>query len=88
MNGIALVGRLSEGKAEELTQRLNAAGAKAAYRYAGDALTDPATARALEGGKEILLLAERYATSFADVEQTLTLLKAWGKSVLGVVVVE
>ena len=88
LDGIALVGRLPEGKAEELTQKLNAAGTKATYRYAGDVLTDPATVQALEDGKEVLLLAERYATSFADVEQTLTLLKAWGKSVLGVVVVE
>ena len=83
-----LVGRLPEGQAEALAQKMDTAGAGISFRYAGDALSDPGTARSLEENNEVLLLAERYVTRNADVEQTLTLLKAWGKMTLGVIIVE
>ena len=83
-----LVGRLPENQAETLARQMDAAETDISLRYAGDALTDPAAARALENTDKVLLLAERYGTRYADVEQTLTLLTAWGKTPLGVVVVE
>ena len=88
LDGVSLVGRLPEGQAETLAQKLDTAGAGVGFRYAGDALADPAAAQNLEGRGEVLLLAERYGTRLAEVEQTLTLLKAWGKTALGIVVVE
>lgn len=83
-----MIGHLPDKMAETLEKKLEAAGAGVGFRYAGDVLENPSAVGNLEGTGEVLLLAERYATHCADVEQTLTLLKAWGKTILGVVVVE
>ena len=84
----ALVGKLPEDLAETLCRQASATEQCVSLRCVGDVLTDPAAARALEDGSQVLLLAERYVTRNADIEQTLTLLKAWGKTVLGAVVIE
>ena len=83
-----LVGKLPDDLAETLHRQLNAAEPSVSLRCAGDVLTEPSAAPALEGVGQVILLAERYVTHGADLEQTLTLLKAWGKPVLGAVVIE
>ena len=83
-----LIGCLSDDSAEMLVQKLNAAVTGVSFYYAGDVLTDPSAAQNLEGSKETFLLGEKYATLCSDVGQTMTMLKAWGKRAIGVVVVE
>ncbi len=83
-----LVGKLPEDMAEMLSRQLNAAEPGVGLRCAGDVMTDPSAAPAMEGVDQVLLVAERYTTRCADIEQTLTLLKAWGKTVPGAVVIE
>ena len=82
-----LTGRLPEGLAEKITQKMNAAGINVRFRYAGNALTDAATAGNLGDDREVLVYADRYGTSCAEIKQLMTLMNAWGKTVLGVVVV-
>lgn len=84
----ALVGRLPNGLAETLAQKMDSADAGVSFRYAGDALNDPTTAKNLDGLGEVFVICERYTTHSADVNQLLTLLRAWGKTALGVVLLE
>ena len=81
------VGHLDRGFAEGLAQKMDAA-TETMFSYAGDALTEPETAKRLGQTDKVLLLAENGTTQLKDIAQTLTLLKAWGKTVLGAVVVE
>lgn len=84
----ALVGCLPAELAESVSEKMNHAGAGVDFRYAGDALSDPSVARNLEGIGEVLVIVKRYMTSSAEVRRMLTLLNAWGKSVLGVIMVD
>ena len=51
-------------------------------------MTDPNTADNLSHSDKIVLLAENQTTRIRDIERMLTLLKAWGKIILGVVIAE
>ena len=57
-------------------------------RFAGDILRDPEAAKALEGTDRVILFGEPMVTRTEDIKQMLTLLKAWNKTLLGVVIVE
>lgn len=81
------VGHLDRSFAEGLAQKMDAA-TETAFSYAGDALAEPETAKKLGQADKVLLLAENGTTQLKDIAQTLTLLKAWGKTVLGAVVVD
>ena len=86
--GVDMVGRLPDGFGDVLAQKMGSAGAGVSFRYAGDALTDPATAGSMEDGNCAVLLVERYVTRYTEVDQAMMLLKAWGKTVIGAVIVE
>ena len=83
-----LVGRLADGLAATLAQKLDASEESAAFRYAGDVLSDPDAVHRLENGNGTLVLVRRYETSCGEIERTVTLLKALGKNVLGFMMVE
>ena len=85
---IRFVGHLDRGFAESLVQKMDAATEETALSFAGDALVEPDTAKKLAQDDKVLLLAENQTTRMKDIAQTLTLLKAWGKNILGAVVVE
>ncbi len=82
------VGHVERACAEEFVKKMAAAGREISCTFAGDALTEPETAENLGQTDRYILLAENQTTGFRDIDQTLTLLKAWGKTALGVVIID
>lgn len=83
-----LVGCIERPLAETIAQKMSAASPDSGFSFAGNALSEPDTAKKLDGTEKVILIAENVKTLTKDIRQTLTLLEAWGKTVLGVVVVE
>ncbi len=84
----SLVGCMNPELAETVAQKMNEASPDGSFVFVGNALTEPATAKKLDGTDKVILVAENLATPTKDIRQTLTLLEAWGKTTLGVVVIE
>lgn len=81
-------GQVDFAQATDIVQKMDAAAQNIKFSYAGDILTDPGAAKKLDQSGKIILLAKNQTTSLKDINQMLTLLKAWGKTVLGVVVLD
>ena len=85
---VCFVGHMERPVADTLVQKMDAATTETTFSFAGDLLTEPGTAKKLDQSDKVLLLAENQTTKIKDIAQMLTLLKAWGKTVLGCVMVE
>jgi capsular polysaccharide biosynthesis protein len=83
-----LVGHLDRELAENIAKKMKTAAAESSFSFAGDVLAEQDTAKNLAGSDKVILIAENLASYTKDIRQTLTLLEAWGKKVLGVVIVE
>jgi len=88
LSEMQLVGIAEPAFAESIARKLEAAAQGTKYAFAGNPLTDPNTANSLAKSDKVVLLAENQTTKIEDINQMLTLLRAWGKSILGVVVLE
>ena len=82
------VGRIDRAAAEDLMRKMAAAAPEIVFSYAGDILSEPEAVGNLKGTDKLILLGLNQKTALADIEQMLTLLRAWGKTVLGVVSLE
>lgn len=83
-----LIGNLSAEKTTGVVDGMNEAGISQTFRYAGDILTDPEAAQKLSGVTEVILMGKNNATRTENIQKMRTLLKAWGKEIIGVVVFE
>ena len=59
-----------------------------AFSFAGNILTEPEAVSALENVEQVVLLAEGEKISVDEVRQIQTLLTAWGKKLLGVILIK
>lgn len=82
-----LVGDVDADFARKATELMNTE-ESGRFVYAGNVLSDAAAAKALAEASEVILLAETGKSSVSHVTQEGTLLRAWGKTILGVLVVE
>jgi hypothetical protein len=83
-----LVGIAERELADSIVKNMQTAAQGTKYGFTGNPLTDPNTADNLSHSDKIVLLAENQTTRIRDIERMLTLLKAWGKTILGVVIAE
>ncbi len=83
-----LVGDLPVEQTMEIVNNMNEAGTAHTFRYAGDILTDPEAAQKLSEATEVILMGHNSVTRTENIQKMSTLLKAWGKEIIGVVVVE
>ena len=83
-----LIGAVDKAYAEHVVQRMAASAPEIRFSFAGDPLTDPETAKNLERTEKVVLIADNRTTQIKAIQQTLTLIRAWGKTVLGVIVVD
>ena len=83
-----VVSHLPRELGEMVTGKMDAAADGFRVRLAGDILLEPEAAGKMAQTEKVILLEENQVTKDEDVEQVLRLMKAWSKSVLGVVVVE
>jgi capsular polysaccharide biosynthesis protein len=83
-----VVSHLPRELGETVTGKMDAAENGFRVRLAGDILMEPEAAGKLAHTEKVILLEESQVTKDEDVEQVLRLMKAWGKSILGVVVIE
>lgn len=88
ISAVKFVGDVRHDIADCITEILKSTVPGYDFSFAGDALADPDTANNLNQAKQVILLADNMKTSFNSIDQTLTYLRAWGKTVLGVIVLE
>lgn len=84
----ALIGRLQNSLGGTIAKKMNDSAAGVQFAFAGDALADPDTAENMRQASEVVILAKQRSVHRQEAEQMLTLLKAWGKKVLGVMIVD
>ena len=82
------VSAMDNTKAAELVKNLDKIDSKTPYVMAGNVLEDPETVKKLGDAQEVILLGKRYETKIDDVQKIRTLLSAFGKSIIGSVVLE
>ena len=82
------VSAMDNTKASELVKNLDKIDGKTPYVLAGNVLEDPETVKKLGDAQEVILLGKRYETKIDDVQKIRTLLSAFGKSIIGSVVLE
>ncbi len=82
------VSAMDNTKAAELVKDLDKVDSKTPCIFAGNVLEDPETVKKLGDTQQVILLGKRYETKIDDVQKIRTLLSAFGKSVLGSVVLE
>ena len=87
-DGMQFVGLLDGELAERLMQTMCEAVPGTSFRYAGNVLADAVGSKKLQQSDAVMLLAENQTTRFKEIDQTLTLLRAWGKTVVGAVLIE
>lgn len=83
-----LTGDLPTELTANIVDDMNKAGAAQEFRYAGDILSDPEAASKLSDVTEVVLMGQNTKTRLDSIQKECTLLKAWGKEIIGVVVVE
>ena len=83
-----IVSAMDNTKASELVKNLDKIDGKTPYVMAGNVLEDPDTVKKLGDAQEVILLGKRYETKIDDVQKIRTLLSAFGKSIIGSVVLE
>ena len=87
-NEMCFVGSVDRPFAEEIARTMADAAAVVKFRFAGNPLTEPDTFKKLEAADSVVLLAENRVTTLSAIDQLLTILKAWGQPVSGVVTVD
>lgn len=82
------VSAMDNAKAAELVTSMDKIDNRTPYILAGNVLEDPETVKKMENTQEVIMLGKRYETKIDDVQKIRTLLSAFGKSVIGSVVLE
>lgn len=82
------VSAMDNAKAAELVAGMDKIDSRTPYVLAGNVLEDPETVKKMDDAQEVILLGKRYETKIDDVQKIRTLLSAFGKSVIGSVVLE
>ena len=82
------VSAMDNAKAAGVVKNLDKIDGKTPYVMAGNVLEDPDTVKKLGDAQEVILLGKRYETKIDDVQKIRTLLSAFGKSIIGSVVLE
>lgn len=88
LSSAIFVSAMDNAKAAELVKNLDKVDSKTPYVFAGNVLEDPETVKKLGDTQEVILLGKRYETKIDDVQKIRTLLSAFGKSIVGSVVIE
>lgn len=83
-----VMGDVSAELAEDIVAKMNDAGTENRFRYVGNALSDAETVNRMDGVPEVILIGQTSQTGMEAVEKEKLLLTAWGKKVLGAIVVE
>lgn len=81
-------GDLSGEAAGEIINAMSKALPEAKFVYAGNILAEPEAAERLASADKVLLLGWKDRSMRSSIQKELTLLKAWGKDVIGAVVLE
>ncbi len=82
------VNAMDSEDAKGIVKRLDSIDKKVPYVLAGNVLEDPDAVNKLSDTKEVILMGKRYKTRTDDIQKSLTILKACGKSILGAIIVE
>lgn len=82
------ISAMDNEKAAGLVKNFDKIDSKTPYVLAGNVLEDPETVKKLGDAQEVILLGKRYETKIDDVQKIRTLLSAFGKSIIGTVVLE
>lgn len=88
VSSATVISDLDETTAAGIVAGLDKAGTGIPFTYAGNVLSDPETVKRLSNVSEVLLLGHQNGTRMEDVQKIKTLLEAWGKTTLGVIVLE
>lgn len=83
-----LIGDLPTDLTTNIIDNMNKADNAQKFKYAGDILSDPEAAGMLNDVTDVVLIGKNGKTSIDIIQKERTLLEAWGKEVIGVVVVE
>ena len=86
--GTAVISELPGEQAAEVSERIAANMNGYGLVFVGSILTDPEAAKKINEYSDVVLLEENGASVQNDVRKELTLLHAWGKQLLGVIVLE
>lgn len=87
-NSGAFTGDIESSSAEEIINAMNEAHTETQFSYAGSILDDPEAANRLAPVERLILLGQKDSSKRDNVQKELTLLKAWGKEVIGAVILE
>lgn len=79
---------MNEEGAQTLIENIDKLNPDIPYILAGNVLTDPNAAPKIGKDDQVFLLAKRYATRIDDIQKVRTLLSAFGKTIIGAVVLE
>ena len=88
LSGATFISLMEEEKARELVANLDQIDSSTACVLAGNVLEDPNTVQKLGDTAAVIVLGQRYKTKIDDIRKVRTLLSAFGKSIIGAVVLE
>ncbi len=88
LSGATFISLMEEEKARELVANLDQIDSSTACVLAGNVLEDPNTVQKLGDTAAVIVLGQRYETKIDDIRKVRTLLSAFGKSIIGAVVLE
>ena len=87
-NEAKLIGHVDRAMVEDIVQKMETAAPGTGFSFAGDPKTEPETTNNLGTTDKVILVVENQTTKIKDISQILTLLRAWGKTVIGAIVIE